>query len=97
MQKNQVGTLIHTIHKTGFPGGAVVKNLPAMQEKQETWFNHWVRKIPWSRKWQPTPALWPGDFQGQRNLVGYSPRGRRELDMTEKLTYTLFLLQNKKS
>ena len=63
MQKNQVGTLIHTIHKTGFPGGAVVKNLPAMQEKQETWFNHWVRKIPWSRKWQPTPVFLPGKFQ----------------------------------
>ena len=76
------------------------KNLLAMQEMQETRvqkpeFNHWVRKIPWSRKWQPTPAFWPGKFQGQRSLVGYSPWGRKELDRTEKLT--LFLLQNKKS
>ena len=31
-----------------------VKYLPAMQE---TWFNPWVRKIPWRRKWQPTPVL----------------------------------------
>ena len=31
-----------------------VKNLPAMQETQ---FNPWIRKIPWRRKWQPTPVL----------------------------------------
>ena len=31
-------------------------------------------KIPWSRKWQPTPVFLPGQFHGQRSLVGYSPR-----------------------
>ena len=31
-----------------------------------------VRKVHWRRKWQPTPELLPGEFQGQRNLVGYS-------------------------
>ena len=36
-------------------------------------FDPWVRKIPWSRKWQPTPVLLPGEFHGQRSLVGYSP------------------------
>ena len=41
----------------------MVKNLPAMQEKQETWFNYWVKKIPWHRKWQPTPVFFPGKFQ----------------------------------
>ena len=35
------------------------------------------------RKWQPTPALLPGKFHGQRSLVGYSPWGCKELDMTE--------------
>ena len=44
-----------------FPGGAVVKNPPASAETQETWFNPWVRKIPWSRKWQPTPVFLPGE------------------------------------
>ena len=24
-------------------------------------FNPWVRKIPWSRKWQPTPVFLPGE------------------------------------
>jgi len=28
----------------------------------------WVRQIPWSRKWQPTPIFLPGKFHGQRNL-----------------------------
>ena len=48
----------------------LVKNLPAMRE---TWINPWVGKIPWRRKWQPTPALLPEKSHGQRNLVGYSP------------------------
>ena len=27
----------------------------------------------WRMKWQPTPVFLPGDSQGQRSLVGYSP------------------------
>ena len=46
-------------------------------------FNPWVRKIPWSRKWQPTPLFLPGEFYGQRSLASYSPWGRTESDMTE--------------
>ena len=48
-------------------------------------FDPWVRKIPWRRKWQPTPVLLPGEFHGQKSLVGYSPWGRKESDMTEWL------------
>ena len=33
--------------------------------------------------WQPTPVLLPGKFHGLRSLVGYSPWGHKELDMTE--------------
>ena len=40
-------------------------------------FSHWVRKIPWRGKWQPTPVFLPGKFHGQRSLVGYSPWGHR--------------------
>ena len=29
------------------------------QETQETWFYPWVGKIPWRRKWQPTPVFLP--------------------------------------
>ena len=37
----------------------------------------WVGKIPWSRKWQPTPVFLPGKFHEQRSLTGYSPCGHR--------------------
>ena len=43
-------------------------------------FNPRVRKIPWRRKWQPTPVFLPGEFHGQRSLAGYSPWGCKELD-----------------
>ena len=46
-------------------------------------FDPWVRKIPWSRKWQPTPVFLPGKFHGQRSLVGCSPRDHKESDTTE--------------
>ena len=48
----------------------------------------WVRKIPWRREWQPTPVFLPGESHGQSSLVGYSPWGHKELDMTERLTHT---------
>ena len=47
-------------------------------------FDPWVRKIPWRRKWQPTPVFLPGKSHGQRSLAGYSPWGLKELDMTEQ-------------
>ena len=46
-------------------------------------------KIPWSRKWEPTPVFLPGESHGQRNLAGYSPWGRKESDTTERLTLLL--------
>ena len=44
--------------------------------------------IPWRKEWLPTPVFLPGEFQGQRSLVGYGPWGHKELDMTEWLTHT---------
>ena len=46
---------------------------------------NWVGKIPWRRKWQPTPVLLPGKSHGQKSLIGYSPWGRKESDTTEWL------------
>ena len=42
-------------------------------------FDPLVRKIPWRRKWQPTPVCLPGKLHGQRSLGGYSPRGRKRV------------------
>ena len=47
-------------------------------------FDPWVRKIPWSRTWQPTPVFLPGKPHGQRTLVAYSPWGHK--DTTEQLS-----------
>ena len=37
----------------------------------------WVGKIPWRRKWQPTPVFLLGKFHGQRSLAGYRSWGCR--------------------
>ena len=42
-------------------------------------FDSWVKKIPWRRKWQPTPGFLPGESHGQRSLAGYSPRGHKRV------------------
>ena len=48
-------------------------------------FSPRVRKIPWRRKWQLTPVLLPKKFHGWRSLVGYSPWGHKESDISELL------------
>ena len=68
----------------GFPDGAVVRYLPTDAGDMRLRFNPWVERIPWRRKWQPTPVFLPGKFPGQRCLVGYSPWSDKELDMTER-------------
>ena len=40
------------------------------------------------REWLPTPVFLPGKFPGQRSLMGYSPWGHKESNMTEQLIYT---------
>ena len=55
----------------GFPGCSVVKDPSANAEDVGSTLI-WVRKIPWRRKWQPTPVFFPGKSYGQRSLVDYS-------------------------
>ena len=49
-----------------------VKNLPRCQR---CGFDPWVGKIPWRRKWQPTPVFLSGESCGQRSLEGYTVHG----------------------
>ena len=64
----------------------MIKNLPAMQETQ-------VGSLGWEvhlgREWQPTPVFLENLIK-QRSLVGYSPWGHKESDMTEQLALSLF-------
>ena len=41
-----------------------------------------------SKEWHPTPVLLPRNFHGWRSLMSYSPRGHKDLDMTERLHFT---------
>ena len=56
-------------------------------------FDSWVGKIPWRRKWQPTPVFLPGKSHGQRSLAGSSPWGHKRVrhDLaTKQLPYLGF-------
>ena len=70
----------------GLPGGAVSKESACQCRRHKRHvLDPWVRKIPWSRKWQLTPVFLPGKFHRQRNLEGYSPWGCNKSDMTERV------------
>ena len=73
----------------GFPGGASGKEPACQGRRLKRWgCDPWIRKIPWRRKWQPTPVFLPGEFHGQRGLVGYRTWGCKELDATEVTWHT---------
>ena len=63
-----------------------VKRLPAMRET-------WVQSLGWEDPLEKEMATHssnlPGKFHEQRNLVNYSPRGRKELGMTERHHFTM--------
>ena len=63
----------------------MVKNQPANAGDARD-----LGSIPQRREWQPIPVFLPGEFHGQRSLMGSSPWGRKESDMTEQLTFSLF-------
>ena len=56
----------------------MVKNLPIILIIKPE-FDSWVGRIPWRKKWQPTPVFLHGKSHGQRSLVGYCPWGRKRV------------------
>ena len=47
--------------KKGFPGGAGCKESTCQcRRHKRPGFDLWVGKIPWRRKWQPTPVFLAG-------------------------------------
>ena len=64
-----------------------VKNAPAVQETRRCGFNPWIRTIFWRRKKQPTSAFLPEKSHGQRTLVGYSPQGHKEIQLSTSTTH----------
>ena len=62
----------------------MIKNLPAIAgDLRDLGSIPGSGRSPGGGKWQPTPVFLPGKFHGQRSLLGYSPWGLKELDMTE--------------
>ena len=62
---------------SGFPWWLSSKE-PACQCRR-CGLDPWIRKIPWRRKWQPTPLFLPGKSHGQRSLADYSPWDRKRV------------------
>ena len=87
-----VGELVfHKLHSSakkknyiGFPGGTSGEEPPWQCRRcKKCGFNPWVRKIPWRRAWQPSLVFLPGESHERRSLMGYSPWGHKEMNMTE--------------
>ena len=82
-------TIVQLQYPLGFPGGSSGKE-SACQSKsgRRRRFDPWVGKIPWRKKWQPTPVFLPGQSHGW---------SCKELDTTERLNrqtlayYTILL------
>ena len=49
---------------------------------EETGVRFLGREYPLGKEMQASPVFLPGEFHGRRSLVGYSPWGLKELDMT---------------
>ena len=72
----------YLLNTLGFPGGAVGKKPPANAGDARRGFDR-IEKVPWSRKWKPTPVFLPGNSKGQRSLASYSPGVSRDWAHTQ--------------
>ena len=72
-----------------FPRGARGQEPVCQCRRHKRWgFDPWVGKIPWRRKWQPTPVFLPGKPHGQKSPAGYSPQGHTETWLKQLSTFT---------
>ena len=72
--------LICTIFIVGFSGDASAGESACQSRRlKRCRFDPWARKIPWRRDWQSATVILPG----KRSLVGYSPQGHKQSDMTQ--------------
>ena len=68
--------------RLGFPGGSAVKNLPA-NSGELVWSLDQEQSL--GKEMATYSSILPWEAHGQRRLLGYSPWGRKESDMTEQL------------
>ena len=77
-------------HSQGLPGGSLVKNLPPMQEMQETKFWSLGWENPLEKEMATHSSILAGESHGQRSLVGYSPWICKPLNKTERILLVLW-------
>ena len=82
----ETNTTLESNYNKGFPGGSVVKNTSA-NEGNVGW--SLGQEVALEKEMATTPVFLPENFHGQRISEGYSPWGRKELDMTEQLSKIL--------
>ena len=71
-----------------FPGGTSCKESACQCKRQKRYgFDPWVGKIPWRRKWQPTPVFLPGESPWTEEPGVLQSMGLHEVDVTA-VTYT---------
>ena len=68
----------------GFPIAQMIKNLPVMKETRVRFLG---QEDSLEKGMAPSPVLLPGESHGQRSLAGYSPRGHKGSDTTERLHF----------
>ena len=70
-----------------FPSGTSGKESPCQcRRHKRVGLYPWVGKIPWRRKWQPTPVFLPKETLGQKSLVSYSPQGDKRQILLKQLS-----------
>ena len=68
----EINQLLRSTAFLDFPTGSAIMNCLQFKSYRRCRFNPWVRKISWSRAWQPTPICLSGESHGQKSLVDYS-------------------------
>ena len=68
-------TSFFLLRSTGFRHADLAQTVKCLSTMPRPGFDPWVRKIPWRRKWQPTPVLLPRKSHGWRSLVQATVRG----------------------
>ena len=85
----QLQIYLGTFLGKGFSDDSEGKNI--CLECRRHGFDPWIRKIPGRREWLPTPVFLPGEYYGYRSLVGCSPWGHKESNMTKHSHTHLYL------
>ena len=76
-----------TCNPPGFPGGSEVK-ASACIAGERPGFDPGVGKIPWRRKWQPTPVFLPGESHGREEAGVLQSTGGKGSDTTSDFTFS---------